>query len=1171
MGELIVKNMRFSKSTRKRLDFSKAILPCLLFTLINLVVKAQNPCLNIAITNVQCVPDTTPNNPYDDTYLFNLTINGGNTGWKAEVGAETYQGSYGVTLQVGPIKMEEGPLFLLVYDSINTFCNNYETIIPPNCYACANTTIYTCPEESIELSASARNLWGYNDYTAFQWYKDGVLIDGATDSVFTILEEGTYTLRGYNNYNTQNTSCYEASCCSFTIITNTQLQATDDLINNNCPGISLEGNVRINDTFLDNDYLYSIVTSVSSGNLTFDSTGYFLYEPNNSSCLVDQFTYQLCNTRETCCDTAIVTLDFRDNILPFLINIPRDDTIHCDEQLIQPTLITAVDNCPAVGIEVTETSTQGEDGCSLYDYTLTRTWTAYDACGNTTSDQQVVEIQDIIAPDIFRIYTLPNGKKLVAGVMEGVNQNWKTISLPIDFSTTPLVFAQVITQQENTPVTTRIRNVSNSQFELKLQEEEGVDGKHLREKVAWIALEAGNQTTPYPLEARQINLTNNWEALLFQESYAIFPSFFGALQTFNESDPTTIRFQNPNLNGVELRLEEETSLDLEESHSAERVAFLGIEHDINLTDEKDKLFGETGSVSVGDQWITINTQHTYYNPVVIAGIPQNVSTDRGVLNIKNVRPNSFDIQFQEWQYQDGVHPLEYVSYLVIEGSLPLDASIICESGVDSLEIGKDIIALDNCDINVELQYEEDVLIDGNTRQVVRTWYARDECGNATGLSQIVPCMGVGLQLKVMLQGAMLGNNGGTLMRDDLRKKGLLPLKEPYSAISSFEHIGAGGGEVGLPELLTITGEKAIVDWIFVELKQEENPDIVMATSAALLQRDGRVISANGDSILNFINLPPANYYVAVKHRNHLKVETLHPYLFDGNNIPYVDFTYQFLPTIGRESFTDFQGENALWSGDLNQDQKTIYQGPQNDVFNMFLRVLLDTLNQNYLTNFINKGYTVNDFNLDGLTIYQGPNNDRANLLFNTILKHPDNPIKASNYIISTRNNIEGTNLENCLLDKTLPSCDYDNDGKLNEIDSDDDNDGIVDGNDIQPYNPESDSDGDGITDNTETQNGTNPLNACDPYQNPNTCQVQDKDGDGKFGNYPSGHNLYDADDLNACVPDTNSPNCHCPDVEGDGYIEICHVTISGIKQTIRILVEEWRLRQAVGDTCGSCN
>ena len=96
---------------------------------------------------------------------------------------------------------------------------------------------------------------------------------------------------------------------------------------------------------------------------------------------------------------------------------------------------------------------------------------------------------------------------------------------------------------------------------------------------------------------------------------------------------------------------------------------------------------------------------------------------------------------------------------------------------------------------------------------------------------------------------------------------------------------------------------------------------------------------------------------------------------------------------------DVNSIKALWSGDLNNDGRVIYQGPLNDIFYMFLEVALDEKNVHFLPNFITRGYTPNDFNLDGIVIYQGPNNDRSSLLFNTILMHPENDQKFSNFII----------------------------------------------------------------------------------------------------------------------------------------------------------------------------
>lgn len=1137
-------------------------LPFLLLILLHQIGFSQSPCLTINISNLQCQTDTTPDNPYDDSYTFTLEVTGGATGWQAEWNQEKIDGSYGSIVTLGPFSVADGPLFLLVVDSIEQTCANVKNIVPPICNNYAATTINVCLDESVELKASTLNLLGYTAYSSFQWYKDGTAISGATDSIYLATNFGEYTLRAFNDFSSRNPICYD----SFTILVSGVLTAAvDDDINNGCPGLPLEGNVSFNDIKAVTSS-YSLISPPTSGNLIFDNTGYFNFTPSDNSCFAEQFSYQVCTGN--CCDTAVVNLTLQDAIAPLLYNIPANDTISCDELLPPPSLVSAFDNCPAISIDVTENNTQGEDGCSLHQHTLTRTWTATDLCGNTASDEQLIEVLDITAPDIFRIYTLPNGKKLVAGVMENVNQNWKTISLPINFLTIPLIFTQVVTTEESTAVIARIRNVSKSQFELRLQEEEGQDGKHIRESVAWVAIEEGNQSTEYPLETQRISLTDAWKTVNFEENYTAFPSFFASMQTAIDIDPAGLSFRNPTLTSIQIQIEEEASADTEVSHAAEEVAFLGIAHDINLTDEKGAIFGETGSVSVDEQWITVMTNQTYYNPIVIAGPPQYLGEDPGIVRVRNVSSNSFEIQFQEWDYRDGNHAFEYVSYLVMEGSIPLDATILCDSDTDSLEIGKDIIAIDNCDINVALQYDETTVIDGNTKQIIRTWYVEDECGNATGLSQIVPCSGVGLRLKVMLQGAMLRNEEYGLMRDDLRKKGLLPTKEPYTAMRKFSHVGAGGGEECLPEMFTIIGEKAIVDWVFVELKQADNQDAVVATYAALLQRNGQVVAMDGDSILYFENLPTDNYYVAIRHRNHLKVETLYPYQFNETNIPFIDFTYTFLPTIGSEAFTNSDGENALWAGDLNQDEQTIYQGPNNDVFRIFLQIILDPLNQIYLTNFISRVYTENDFNLDGLTIYQGPNNDRSDLLFNTILEHPNNDIKASNFILSTKDQVE--NIESCQNDKTGADCDYDNDGKLNRTDSDDDNDGVIDGNDSEPYNPQSDSDEDGISDIVETQNNTNPLNACDPFQDHIACEAQDVDEDGTFGNYPLGHSLYDDNDRNACIPNPQAVNCDCSDQNNDGYVFVCHTTEGGQKQTLKIILEQWRLRQTIGDICGKC-
>jgi len=167
----------------------------------------------------------------------------------------------------------------------------------------------------------------------------------------------------------------------------------------------------------------------------------------------------------------------------------------------------------------------------------------------------------------------------------------------------------------------------------------------------------------------------------------------------------------------------------------------------------------------------------------------------------------------------------------------------------------------------------------------------------------------------------------------------------------------------------------------------------------LIQCDGDVVTVKGDTIIQFTNTRVGDYFVALRHRNHLGMITLNTESFTPSTIPFVDFTFAFTPVVGANPSIKVDNLESLWSGDLNSDGKVIYQGPNNDIFFMFLHVLRDERNQDFLPNFISRTYTNDDFNLDGSVIYQGPNNDRATLLFNTILKHPDNPNKFSNFII----------------------------------------------------------------------------------------------------------------------------------------------------------------------------
>jgi hypothetical protein len=86
-----------------------------------------------------------------------------------------------------------------------------------------------------------------------------------------------------------------------------------------------------------------------------------------------------------------------DTTPPVLSGVPANVTVECDS-VPEPAVPTALDNCDAdVDIVFSETRI---DGDCPYNYTLSRTWTATDNCGNFDLQTQILTVQDTTAPQL---------------------------------------------------------------------------------------------------------------------------------------------------------------------------------------------------------------------------------------------------------------------------------------------------------------------------------------------------------------------------------------------------------------------------------------------------------------------------------------------------------------------------------------------------------------------------------------------------------------------------------------------------------------------------------------------------------------------------------------------------------------------------------------------------
>ncbi len=229
---------------------------------------------------------------------------------------------------------------------------------------------------------------------------------------------------------------------------------------------------------------------------------------------------------------------------------------------------------------------------------------------------------------------------------------------------------------------------------------------------------------------------------------------------------------------------------------------------------------------------------------------------------------------------------------------------------------------------------------------------------------------VKLAAKVLLEGAYDATAG--LMRDDLRVNGLIPSAQPHEGL--FPLVGEGGiGTVAAP-VLAVTGPNAIIDWVFVELRDKATPSVVRASRSALVQRDGDIVDTDGVSPLVF-TAPVEQYHVAVRHRNHLGAMTAQPVLLTREALP-VDLSSSALVTWGTDARKAINGVMALWAGNSDQDGTLKYTGEGNDRDPILFRIGGSVPTSTAI------GYDRTDINMNGEVKYTGDGNDRDPILVN---------------------------------------------------------------------------------------------------------------------------------------------------------------------------------------------
>jgi hypothetical protein len=104
-----------------------------------------------------------------------------------------------------------------------------------------------------------------------------------------------------------------------------------------------------------------------------------------------------------------------------------------------------------------------------------------------------------------------------------------------------------------------------------------------------------------------------------------------------------------------------------------------------------------------------------------------------------------------------------------------------------------------------------------------------------------------------------------MMNDRLGTETQIPLSQPY-ARENWNYKGS--------EVVGTLPQSSLVDWVLLELRTGDPSDPPMKTiarRAAFLKSDGSVVELDGESPVYFHSVSAGDYYLVMRHRNHLPV------------------------------------------------------------------------------------------------------------------------------------------------------------------------------------------------------------------------------------------------------------------------------------------------------------
>jgi hypothetical protein len=257
-----------------------------------------------------------------------------------------------------------------------------------------------------------------------------------------------------------------------------------------------------------------------------------------------------------------------------------------------------------------------------------------------------------------------------------VAHNWKTVSFPYPIKD-PVVIANTPSFQGGHPVVVRLRNVSPTGFEVKLQEWSYLDGRHTYETLSWMAFASGTTQLSSGLRVTAGAFSSGTRHKLkqtqtFGSAFAAKPVVFAIAQTSVDIKGFASRLSSISNQGFSHTLYHQESLAAH-SRAAEIIGYVALSSG-SFTLADGRLLQVTADPThlVTHSWKQLPFQQKFVSaPLVIANTQSLKGGDTITLRLRQLEAASFQVKLEEEQSRDAEiqHVPEAVGFLALASAV----------------------------------------------------------------------------------------------------------------------------------------------------------------------------------------------------------------------------------------------------------------------------------------------------------------------------------------------------------------------------------------------------------------------------------------------------------------------------------------------------------------------